>query len=299
MAWFTDEYSRINSHHEHILATFTGKPMELGGSLGREMATGQGGLYVLEEYLTQTQQQPNGMTIAIQGFGNVGSGFAQLADQVGFKVVAISDADGGIYHPLGLDTQSVINAITHGGRLDQNLCYPKLNVEQAGSSSHHTCQQISNDELLTLDVDILVPAAIENQITPKNASSIKAGLILELANGPTTPEAQTILDQRKIPVIPDILANSGGVTVSYYEWTQNLQNLYWTEEEIDKKLKNKMKQATRAVMQEKRFTPNLREAAYSVAIKRLQNTMLLRGWIRPRSEDTVGHMPTKQKASVL
>ena len=126
------------------------KPVEIGGSLGREEATGQGGLFVLEEYLAQTKQQNNGMTIAIQGFGNVGSNFAQLADQAGFKVVAISDAESGIYHPQGLDIPSVINAIAHGGKLDQNLCYPKLNVEQAGSSSDDTCQQISNEELLTL-----------------------------------------------------------------------------------------------------------------------------------------------------
>ena len=294
MAWFTDEYSRLNSHHEHTVATFTGKPLEIGGSLGREKATGQGGLFVLKEYLTQAKKQHRNMTIAIQGFGNVGSNFAKLADKAGFKVVAISDAEGGIYHPLGLDIPSIVNAIARGGKLDQNLCYPKLNVEQAGSSSHHTCQQISNEELLTLNIDILVPAAIENQITSHNASSIKANLILELANGPTTPEAQTILDRKKIPVIPDILANAGGVTVSYYEWTQNLQNLYWSKNEIEKKLKAKMQQATRAILKKKLSTSNLREAAYSIAIEKLQNTMLFRGWISPRSKDTIGRFPIRQ-----
>jgi glutamate dehydrogenase/leucine dehydrogenase len=289
MAWFTDEYSRLNSHHEHTVATFTGKPLEIGGSLGREEATGQGGLFVLEEYLSKTKKKRRNMTVAIQGFGNVGSHFARLADKAGFKVVAISDAEGGIYHPRGLDIPSVVDAITLGGKLNKNVCYPKLNVEQAGSSTDENCEQISNEELLLLDVDILVPAAIENQITPKNASAIKANFILELANGPTTPEAQIILDKNNIAVIPDILANAGGVTVSYYEWTQNLQNLYWTKEEIENKLGEKMRQATRDILDVK-DAPNLREAAYSIAIKRLQDTMLLRGWIRPRDEDAVGHL---------
>jgi len=299
MAWFTDEYSRLNSQHEHNLATFTGKPTDLGGSLGRDIATGQGGLFVLKEYLAQTKQPINGLTIAIQGFGNVGSNFAQLADQAGFTIVAISDANSGIYHPLGLDIPAVLNAIKHGGKLDQNVCYPKLNVSQAGSSTQHTCQQISNEELLTLDADILVPAAIENQITSQIAPSVKAKIILELANGPTTPAAQAILDRRNIPAIPDILANAGGVTVSYYEWVQNLQNLYWSQEEISQKLRSKMQQATRAVTATANKHPNLRDAAYSVAIARLQNSMLLRGWVKPRQQDTAGHLPDRQNISPI
>lgn len=289
MAWFTDEYSRLNNHHEHITATFTGKPIALGGSLGREAATGLGGLTVLQEYLAQTKQTQSNLTIAVQGFGNVGSNFACLADQSGFKVVAISDAEGGIYHPQGLDIPSVIKAIQHGGKLDRNLCYPKLSVEQAGSSADDSCQQISNQELLELKVDVLVPAAIENQITADNAAQIQARLILELANGPTTPAAQDILDQKKIPVIPDILANAGGVTVSYYEWTQNIQNLYWSEKAINSKLRQKMQESTRDVLSEQSPSGNLRQAAYALAIRRLQQSMLLRGWVRPRPQDTAGH----------
>jgi len=289
MAWFTDEYSRLNNHHEHITATFTGKPVDLGGSLGREAATGLGGLIVLQEYLAQTKQSASALTVAVQGFGNVGSNFARLADQAGFKVVAISDAVGGIYHPQGLDIPSVIKAIQRGGKLDRNLCYPKLSVEKAGSSMDDTCQQISNQELLQLKVDVLVPAAIENQITGDNAAQIQAGLILEMANGPTTPAAQAILDKKNIPVIPDILANAGGVTVSYYEWAQNIQNLYWSEAEINQKLTLKMQHATRDVLGEQTSSGNLRQAAYALAIKRLQQAMLLRGWVRPRPQDTAGH----------
>ena len=289
MAWFTDEYSRLNNHHEHITATFTGKPIDLGGSLGREAATGLGGLIVLQEYLAQTKQPSSELTVAVQGFGNVGSNFAFLADQAGFKVVAISDAEGGIYHPQGLDIPSVIKAIQHGGKLDRNLCYPKLSVEKAGSSADDTCEQITNRELLELAVDVLVPAAIENQITGDNADQIKAKLILEMANGPTTPDAQTVLDQKNIPVIPDILANAGGVTVSYFEWTQNIQNLYWSEKEINDKLRQKMQQATCDVLSQQLPAGNLRQAAYALAIKRLQRTMLLRGWVRPRPQDTAGH----------
>lgn len=290
MAWFSDEYSRLNNHHAHITATFTGKPVALGGSLGREAATGLGGLTVLQEYLSQTKQLSNNLSIAVQGFGNVGSNFARLADLAGFKIVAISDAEGGIYHPQGLDISSVIKAINRGGKLDRNICYPKLSVEQAGSSTDNSCQQITNQELLQLKVDVLVPAAIENQITSDNADRIQAGLIMELANGPTAPDAQTILDRKKIPVIPDILANAGGVTVSYYEWTQNIQNLYWSEEEINTKLKQHMQQATRDVLNEFSADGNLRQAAYTLAIKRLQQAMLLRGWVRPRPQDTAGHL---------
>jgi len=290
MAWFADEYSRLNSHHEHTTATFTGKPIALGGSLGREEATGQGGLNVLLEYLNQKKAFRPGMTVAVQGFGNVGSHFAQLADQAGFKIVAVSDAEGGIYHPQGLDAKSIAKSITQGGKLDQNLCYPKLTVEQASTSADDSCQQITNEELLELDVDILVPAAIENQFTKQNAPNVKAKLILELANGPTTPSAQDNFDQRGIPVIPDILANAGGVTVSYFEWTQNLQNLYWSETEIKDKLTAKMRDATRSVLQEQASHDNLRNAAYAVAIRRLQKAMLLRGWVRPRPEDTAGRV---------
>jgi len=289
MAWFTDEYTRLNGNQEHASAAFTGKPLSLGGSKGRAAATGRGGLDVLREYLTTHSQDHQNMTVAVQGFGNVGAHFARLADQANLKIVAISDADGGVFHPDGLNVDAMIKAQAAGGRLNQNICYPKLNVEQAGSSVIE-CQQITNSELLELDVDILVPAAIENQIHQDNAAKIKAKLILELANGPTTPEADQILHQKNVVIIPDILANAGGVTVSYYEWTQNLQNLYWSESEVNTKLQNKMRQATRDVLAQQHNDISLREAAYELAISRLQEAMLLRGWVNPRSDDRVGHV---------
>ena len=290
MAWFTDEYSRLHADHQSALATFTGKPIALGGSLGREAATGRGGLITLQTYLEYIRKPAQDLTIAIQGFGNVGSNFARLADAAGFKVVAISDAAGGIYHPDGLNIEATIAAQTAGGQLARNICYPKLSISEAGHAANG-CRNITNAELLELDVDILVPAAIENQITATNAQQIKANLILELANGPVSPEADDIFKKRALPVIPDVLANAGGVIVSYYEWTQNLQNLYWSEAEVNFKLEQTLKSAARQVFETcKSSSCTLRQAAYQVAIERLQATMLLRGWTDPRHTDTVGHV---------
>jgi glutamate dehydrogenase/leucine dehydrogenase len=290
MAWFTDEYSRLNADHQSALATFTGKPISLGGSLGREAATGRGGLFTLQTYLSHTNQSVAGKTIAIQGFGNVGSHFAHLADEAGFKIVAISDSDGGIFHADGLNIPATIQAQKSGGKLDQNICYPKLSVSEAGHTADG-CRNITNSELLELEVDILVPAAIENQITIKNVANIKAKTILELANGPVSPEADLALNKRNVVVIPDVLANAGGVLVSYYEWTQNLQNLYWSETEVNQKLQQTIQAATKKVIAvHEQHNCDLRTAAYQVAIERLQKTMLLRGWAKPRPHDTVGYV---------
>ncbi len=293
MAWFTDEYMKLNGHREHTIATFTGKPLSLGGSQGREAATGRGGLFALQEYLEQSGQNHQGLTIAVQGFGNVGAHFARLADQAGFKIVAISDAAGGIYHQSGLDITAVIKARAAGGQLNKNLCYPKLTVKNAGPAATD-CQQITNQELLTTAVDILVPAAIENQITAQNAGQIKAKIILELANGPISYPADQLL--KNLPIIPDILANAGGVTASYYEWTQNLQNLYWEESEVNTRLELTMRRAMREVLNEQTSHPDLslRQAAYQLAINRLQEAILLRSWVRPRSQDTVGHLNNRR-----
>lgn len=289
MAWFSDEYTRLNHSEDHAIAAFTGKPLSLGGSLGRETATGRGGLYVLLEYLQHKRQKPQGLSVAVQGFGNVGSHFARLADEAGCKVVAVSDVDGGIYHPDGLNIKAVIQAQTAGGHLAKNICYPKLNVEEA-SQATTPCQDITNEELLELDVDILVPAAIENQINGQNASRIKAKTIMELANGPLTPEADKILQRKNITIIPDILANAGGVIVSYFEWTQNLQNLYWSEKEVNSRLKEKISTATRKVIKQTNTKASLREAAYQLAICRLQDAIISRGWVHPRPQDTSGHV---------
>ncbi|MCH8748712.1 Glu/Leu/Phe/Val dehydrogenase, partial [Patescibacteria group bacterium] len=163
MAWFTDEYARLHDGAEHVQAAFTGKPLSLGGSQGRDAATGRGGLFVLLEYLKQLAQDSKDMTVAVQGFGNVGSWFARLASEAGFRIVAVSDANGALYHPAGLDIEQLYQALKTGGTLDQNVCYPKLSVEQAGQQTAN-CELISNQQLLELDVDILVPAAIENQL---------------------------------------------------------------------------------------------------------------------------------------
>ncbi len=292
MAWFSDEYTRLHGTHEHNLATFTGKPIELGGSLGREAATGRGGLTVLLEYLKHRQISIPGLTCAVQGFGNVGANFARLADEVGLKIVAVSDVDGGIYHQGGLNIKATLEAIAQGGKLAKNVCYPKLNVEEAAAAVNG-CEPISNDDLLALDVDVLVPAALENAIDKDNAEKVRAKIVLEMANGPVTAQALPILVKKDIPVIPDILANAGGVTASYYEWTQNLQNFYWSEEEVNNRLVSKMQQATRDVLAEMKPGINLREAAYAVAIKRLQQAILLRGWVRPRPEDKHGRIIRK------
>lgn len=290
MAWFADEYVRLHGDTTHAEATFTGKPLSLGGSVGREEATGRGGLIVLMEYLKYMKRDHRNLTVAVQGFGNVGSHFARLADEAGLKVVAVSDAQGGVYYPDGADVAALIKTQQKAGQLEKNVCYPMLSVEEAGKQTA-SCKPISNEELLKLDVDIIVPAAVENQLTKKNAKDIKADIILELANGPTTLEADVVFAQKRKTVIPDILANAGGVTVSYYEWTQNLQNLYWSEAEVNAKLEQKMRAALQSILDiQKDCDCTLREAAYRLATGRLQEAMLLRGWTRPRPEDVSGHV---------
>jgi glutamate dehydrogenase len=288
MAWFLDEYQRLNGHQYHTLAAVTGKPLSLGGSAGRASATGRGGLITLLEYLKSTGQSPTDLTVAVQGFGNVGSHFATLADAAGFKVVAISDNRGGLYHPAGLDIAQIISSQKQAGALNHNICYPKLSLTETEESSD--CEAITNEQLLELKVDVLVPAAIDNQLTAANAPRLQTKLILELANGPTTPEADNLLTDQGVTIIPDILANAGGVTVSYYEWTQNLQNLYWSETEVNRQLEQTMLRATQQVLAfQKTFGGTLRASAYALALHALQEALLARGWVHPRPEDATGH----------
>lgn len=237
-------------------ATFTGKPLELGGSLGRTEATGQGGVYVLQAYQKLKTKNLKLKTIAVQGLGNVGFWFAKLASESDFKVVALSDSQGGIYDADGLKVEKVL-AEKERGTLKRN---------------------ITNAELLSLPVDVLVPAALEGAINKLNMKDIKAKMILEMANGPTTAEADHYLFQKGIDVIPDILANSGGVTVSYFEWVQNLQGYYWTKEEVNAKLKKQITQAfldIEAIRKEKKIS--YRQAANYIALKRIADAMILRG----------------------
>ncbi|MFT7184497.1 MAG: glutamate dehydrogenase/leucine dehydrogenase, partial [Oceanicoccus sp.] len=229
MAWIADEYSKIQG--KNVLGVVTGKPLCSGGSLGRGTATSQGGVYILEEYMKEHGKEPCDATVVVQGFGNAGSNAARLLDEAGFKVIAVSDSKGALHCKDGLNPTDALTCKVESGKVGE--CF------LAGDE----CKMITNAELLELECDVLVLSAMENQITKDNAANVKAGLILELANGPITPEADRILAEKNIDVIPDILANAGGVTVSYFELVQNKMNYYWTEEEVTEKLKTKMQLA--------------------------------------------------------
>ena len=259
MAWMMDEYSHLA--HNNTPASFTGKPMEIGGSQGREEATGQGGVYILKELAKAYNLRPEKVTIAIQGFGNVGYHFAELAYKEGFKIIAASDSKGAIVNKDGFAPEKVIE---HKEKTGSVLKFPGA-------------KNITNEKMLTEKVDILVPAAIENVITKENADKIKAKAILELANGPTTPDADKILDKKKITVIPDILANAGGVTVSYFEWVQNLQNYYWDKNIVNKKLEEIIQRSFAEVLQTAKVKKvNLRTAAFILAIDKVAKAIHLR-----------------------
>ena len=260
MAWFADEFSKLKG--KPSLGVVTGKPLEFGGSKGRNTATAQGGVYVLLRYLKDQQIDSEGLRVAVQGFGNAGMFAAKILHEANLKIIAVSDSKGGIYAEEGLDPFAVADAKKLKGSV-QNYSRGKL---------------ISNKELLELDCDVLVVAAMENQIHKKNAEKIKTKVILELANGPVTPEADCILDKKKIEILPDILVNAGGVTVSYFEWVQNLANFYWEEDEVQTKLKDIMENALEDVDCTKRkYGCNMRQAAFITAISRIEKTMKLRG----------------------
>lgn len=270
MAWMIDEYEKVlaekGAFTEDPLATFTGKPLGLGGSQGREEATGLGGVFVLDKLVEAMKLAAGGknkVTVAIQGFGNVGYWFAYHAQQLGYKVVAVSDSKGGIYVPEGLDPAAVLAHKKATGRVDQAVVW---------------AQSLTNEELLELEVDILVPSALENVIHADNAGRIKAKAIVEMANGPITPEADEILHQNGVIVVPDVLANAGGVTASYFEWVQNLQGYYWSHAEVISKLKPLMEAAFADMwtMREKTGAAG-RMATYSTAVKKVVDAMMLRG----------------------
>lgn len=260
MAWIMDEYSHIAQ--EHSPAVVTGKPVENEGSLGRDTATAQGGVYILLEYLKRKKMDINNLKVAIQGFGNAGANAAKLLHKIGATVVAISDSKGTIYNKDGLEPAIV-----------------KEHKKETGSIvKFKNAETLSNEEIFGVECDIFIPAALENAITDKNANDIKARVILELANGPVTPEADKIFMQKGIDVIPDILANSGGVTVSYFEWAQNLSRAYLSEDEIGAKLKSKMNKAFADIYDfsvSKKCT--LRESAFALAITRVSKAIHNRG----------------------
>ncbi|MHB8396573.1 MAG: Glu/Leu/Phe/Val family dehydrogenase [Thermoplasmataceae archaeon] len=262
MAWMMDEYENIV--RKSAPGVITGKPLELGGSLGRGDATARGGLFVLREGAKKVGLDLSKATVAIQGFGNAGQFAVKLIKEMfGSKVVAVSDTKGGIYAKDGIDYQKLLDHKKKTGTVEN---FP-------GSKN------ITNEELLELGVDVLIPAAIENQITRSNADKIKAKIVLELANGPTTPEADEILYKKKILLLPDFLSNSGGVTVSYFEWTQNISGFYWTEEEVYSRLDQKLTESAHAVLDaSEKYKVDPRTAAYTISIKRVADAMKLRGW---------------------
>lgn len=252
MAWIMDEYTHIA--REHSPAVVTGKPVENEGSLGRDTATAMGGKYVLLEYLKTKGLPKQSLTVAIQGFGNAGYNMAKLLHEEGMCVVAIADSKGTIFNETGIDPIAAMKYKTKHGSL-KNM--PGVT-------------EIRPEELFSLDCDILVPAALENAIDQTIAKSIKAKIILELANGPITPEADLILKDKEVDIIPDILANSGGVTVSYFEWVQNLSRDYWTLEVVDNKLKEIMLKAFNDIHDFANLKKcTLREAAFALAITRI------------------------------
>lgn len=255
MLWFADEYKK-HTKHQTPHAVVTGKPISEGGSEGRTEATGLGGAFALLQSLKHLKKNPQGLTVAVQGFGNVGYYVAYFLQKYGMKIVAISDSKGGIYEPEGIDVEKLLE-------------YRKANNHVAGYAG----KDIASHEILTLPVDIVIPAALENVISGTIARDIQASIVLELANAPTTTDGETILNKRKIIVIPDILANSGGVAVSYFEWLQNIKNEKWTKDQVFERLRLKMERATDAVFETKdQYGVTLREAAFITAVKRLETT---------------------------
>jgi glutamate dehydrogenase/leucine dehydrogenase len=275
MSWIADEYSKLQG--KNTIGVVTGKPLEFGGSLGRDKATARGGYYVLEEIVKEQKLDPKNTTVVIQGFGNAGGHAARILDEAGFKVIAVSDSKGGMYSKDGIHAVKAMQCKMEKGALHE--CVKKGAVNYHIAKGAHF-EKITNEELLELPCDILVLSAFENQVTKENASRVKAKLILELANGPITPEADEILEKRKITVIPDILANAGGVTVSYFELVQNQANFYWSSEEVQEKLGAIMVKGWERLKEvQTQYKCTLRMAAFITALSRLATIAKLRGVI--------------------
>ncbi len=260
MAWMMDTFSMHMGYS--VPAVITGKPLAIGGSEGRLEATARGVQVVTREALTMQNMRPDKCAVVVQGFGNVGSITARLLSELGCKVVALSDIRGGVYNPTGIDVA-------------QAMRYSKEHGNLAGMPG---TEAVTNAELLELPCEVLVPAALENQLTERNAPRIQARMIIEAANGPTTPEADRILNDRGVTIVPDILANAGGVTVSYFEWVQDLQRFFWAENEINNRLETIMTRSFHAVHQKaKEQNTNLRMGAYLLAVARVAEATEIRG----------------------
>jgi glutamate dehydrogenase (NAD(P)+) len=260
MSWMVDEYETITGKHAPGL--ITGKPLELGGSKARGYSTAMGGAYVLKESAELFDMDPVQTTVVIQGFGNAGMHMARILSGWGYKIVGISDSSTGIYVEGGID-------------IDKAIAYKQKNKKLTGFGG----KEITNEELLALKTDVLVPAALENAITEKNVTTIKAKLIIELANGPVTPQADLILEKNDVVVMPDVLANAGGVAVSYFEWVQNVYGYYWSEEEVLDKLEKKMVRSFKDIHSlVKEHDVSYRTAAFMLALSRIVGAQRLRGW---------------------
>ncbi|NUR76259.1 MAG: Glu/Leu/Phe/Val dehydrogenase [Thermoleophilia bacterium] len=260
MAWIFDTYSMNKGHS--VLGVVTGKPLTIGGSLGREEATSRGATFCLESALRMQQRGVEGLRVAVQGFGNVGAYFAKLIAEAGATVVAISDSSGGIYNPNGIDVAAAFAHKRSGGSI------PEL---KGG-------ERITNEELIALDCDVFAPCALEQVVTEENADQVKAQVIVEGANGPLTPAADEILDAKGVLILPDVLANAGGVVVSYFEWVQGLQEYFWKEDEVNARLREIVTRAfdeTWATYQDRNIT--MRMAAYGLAVQRVAEATVTRG----------------------
>lgn len=262
MDWMVDEYSKLKG--ESVYGIVTGKSIEIGGSKGRNEATGRGVCFVTLEMMKKYNMKPEDCKIVIQGMGNVGSISAKLLAEEGAKIIAVSDVSCAIYNENGLDISGIYKYLDSGKNLLDGYT--------------GDCKRITNEELLELPCDILIPAALENQITAENADRIKAKIVIEAANGPTSVEADEILNKKGVKVLPDILSNSGGVIVSYFEWVQNLQNFYWEEDDVNAKLKRQIVGAFNDVFDAReKYDCTFRVAAYIVALNRLVTAKKLRG----------------------
>jgi glutamate dehydrogenase (NADP+) len=269
MGWMMDQYSIIQ--RKICPGVVTGKPLTMGGSQGRDAATGTGAFYIIDAMLAKFDRQSEKITVAVQGFGKAGLAVAEWLAMAGYKIVAVSDSQGGIYSEKGLDIPSIRQYKRNHQSIKAVYCKDSLcNIVEH--------QIISNAELLALDVDVLIPAALENQITEENANKVRAKYIFEVANGPINSEADKILEEKGIYVFPDILVNAGGVTVSYFEWVQNRSGLYWSLEEVNQRLKEKMvTEAEKVWSLAQEFSVSMRTAAYIHALNRISEAMDAKG----------------------
>jgi glutamate dehydrogenase (NAD(P)+) len=261
MAWMMDAYGQRAGHNPGVV---TGKPVALGGSLGRDAATGRGVVIAMNEAVRDMGNRPDGLKVAIQGFGNVGSWAARLAEAEGYDIVAVSDVGGGVYDPRGLRINDVLEHARESGTV----------------ATYAEAEPIDNEQILELDVDVLIPAALGEVIHKANADRVRASLVMEAANHPVTPVADRILNERGITVVPDILANAGGVTVSYFEWTQNIQQFSWDEGRVNTELRNYMVKAYQQVREHTHVHGgSLRQAAFAIAVERVAEAARLRGYV--------------------